>query len=369
MPLYSAGRRRTIILLLLTSILLVTIDLRGNALFDRTRDAFGFVFDPLESATEVVTRPISDAWRGISEYDDLVEENQRLQQQIDAQRGAEIAARNALLENQQLLALNDLEAVANLPSVTAKVVGQSPNNLDQTIEIDRGSNDFVEVGMPVVNEAGLVGKVTRVSPNSSIVMLVTDPSYTVTVKILAEQAPVTEPTVESTTPSGIGVDELTTTTTTTTPETSLPPIVGGTPIGAATTTTSTTTTTVPGSSTTTPADSTTTTTSSTTTTTTPPLEVSIETGAFEGRGANRLPRVMFIADNPRLGRPKVGDTVHTAGGSESLAPPDIPVGIVRNVVPNPGSVGTTLEIETAADVTRLQFVRVIRYKPTSEVGG
>jgi rod shape-determining protein MreC len=376
-PLYSAGRRRTILLLLLTSVLLVTIDLRGNAVFDATRSAFSAVFSPLESAADVVTRPITDVWRGITEYDELLEENERLQAQIDAQRGAEIAARNALVENQQLLALNDLDAAANIPSVTAKVIGQSPNNLDQTVEIDRGGNDGVETGMAVVNEAGLVGRITRVYAETSVVMLVTDPQYAVTVKILAEQEPEEEApatTVESTVPSGLPVQDVTTTTSTTTttlpPSTTLPPIVGAPPVGAPTTST-TSTTTPTGSTSPAPEESTpsSSTTSTTTTTSTPPVLVDIETGVFEGRGASRLPQVAFIADNPRLGRPQVGDTVHTTGGSDSLAPPDIPVGIVRNVIPSRGSAGMRLEIETAADVSSLQFVRVLLYKPPSEVGG
>ena len=40
MPLYSPGRRRAIILLLLTSALLLTLDLRGNAIFDATGKRF-----------------------------------------------------------------------------------------------------------------------------------------------------------------------------------------------------------------------------------------------------------------------------------------------------------------------------------------
>ena len=34
------------------------------------------------------------------------------------------------------------------------MIGQSPNNLDQIIEINKGSNDGIRVGMPVVNPAG-----------------------------------------------------------------------------------------------------------------------------------------------------------------------------------------------------------------------
>ena len=40
MPLYTPGRRRAIVLLLLTSVLLLTLDLRGNAIFDAVRSGF-----------------------------------------------------------------------------------------------------------------------------------------------------------------------------------------------------------------------------------------------------------------------------------------------------------------------------------------
>ena len=372
MPLYSAGRRRIIVLLLLTSVLLLTIDLRGNAFFDSVRSAFGFALSPFESAAEVVTRPVTNAWRGITEYDELVDENRRLQEQIDAQRGAEIASRNALVENQQLLALNDLEALSNLPSVTCQVIGQSPNNLDQQVEIDCGDDRGVDVGMAIVNEAGLVGKVTRVYAESSLVMLATDPQYAVPVKVLAEQEPATPATTEpppDTVPSGLPVEDVTTTTSTTVPpSTSQPPILGPSPIGTTSTTTTTSTpppSSAPGGS----APGTSASTSTTTTTTTPPVLVDIETGVLEGRGANRLPQVVFIADNPRLGRPQVGDTIHTTGGRLSLAPPDIPVGVVKNVIASRGSAGSILEVELSADLSRLQFVRVVLYKPPVEVGG
>ena len=189
MAVYSVGRRRVILLLLLTSVLLLTIDLRGNAMFDRARILFDGALSPLESAARVVTNPVRDAWRGVTEYDDLIEENQRLQQRIDQQLGAEIAARNVIVENQQLLALNDLESIANLPTATAQVIGQAPSNIDQLIEIDVGSDQQVAVGMAVVNEAGLVGKVHQVFPTTSLVMLVTDPRYSVQVKVLSGGGP------------------------------------------------------------------------------------------------------------------------------------------------------------------------------------
>ena len=51
MAIYSVGRKRVILALLLTSVLLLTLDLRGNPVIDRARDGFERVMNPVESAT------------------------------------------------------------------------------------------------------------------------------------------------------------------------------------------------------------------------------------------------------------------------------------------------------------------------------
>jgi cell shape-determining protein MreC len=74
-----------------------------------------------------------------------------------------------------------------------------------------------------------------------------------------------------------------------------------------------------------------------------------------------------VTSSLTLGRILEGDTVFTSGGRTSLAPPDIPVGVVANVITRPGSGGTRLEILPAVNLSRLQFVRVVLYKPPVEV--
>ncbi len=53
------------------------------------------------------------------------------------------------------------------------------------IEINKGRSSGIAVGMPVVNQAGLIGKVTSVTDNTARVMLVTDTRYTVGVTVTA----------------------------------------------------------------------------------------------------------------------------------------------------------------------------------------
>lgn len=350
MAIYSAGRRRTMIILLLTSILLITLDLRGNAVFNAARSGFGYAMRPFEIAGDVVTRPVTRVWDGMTKVDDLERENARLQEQVDAQRSDQVAAQAALQENFELRRLNNLESLASLDRKTCQVIGSSPSNFDQRVEIDCGSLDSLRVGMPVVNDAGLVGKITNVSPETSIVMLVTDPLYSVPVKVIAEVEPTPATSAPDTVPSGL-------------------------PVGDVTTTTSTTTTTLPPSDTTVPAagnsiapegSATTTTTPSTTTTSLAPIEVTRETGVLDGFGGDRLPRVSFIADSPLFGRVAEGDAVLTAGGSDSLAPPNIPIGRVANVIPGVGVEGLQLEVDLNADLDRLNFVTVLLYTAPRE---
>ena len=405
MAIYSVGRKRVILALLLTTVLLLTLDLRGNPAIDAAREGFTRVMRPVETATNVVTNPIERIWNGIANYDDLEQENIALQEQVDRLIGTQAAAEAAVIEGKELQALYSLPSLSGIDTEVARVVGRAVSNLDQVIEIDKGSSSGIEVGMAVVNQAGLVGKVTQVTRSTARVMLVTDSRYTVAVKVTSASA-TDEAIPTNTSPSGLSPSEIAAAATTTTttiprlpgaivpgvtlpdgspvPDTTLPgAVVGenGEPLvdpltgrrltaeqiadleqlAAQLEEAGTTTTTTPVAGRTVVADST------TTTTTTLPEVVEKEYGALEGRGRLRLPQIKFVQDSPSLSELVPGDLVETAGGSESLAPTGIPVGRVLNRADRPGSGGPLLDVELYADLARLNFVRVVLYKPLSEV--
>lgn len=354
---FSMSRRRAVVLLALSSILLITLDLQGNAVVDGVRRAFGTVFQPLQDAGRVITRPIGNAWRGITQYDDLEAENERLQDRIDQQEGAFIAALATARDAQELLALNGIDDLTDISSITAQVVGESPTNFSQTVEINQGSSDGLRVGMPVVNAAGLVGKVTEVFANRSIVMLATDVSYAIPIQVL--NLPEPEPVVTTTTTT---VPTTTTTTTTTT-----------TPTSTSTTTTTPLSPLSPSPSTSIAPVVTSIapvlTVAPPTTQPTPSSVVDInalpaaETGAFRGRGSDRAPIVEFVDQSSRFGEIKVGAVVITAGGSKSLAPRGIVIGRVVKIVERSGTSGAVLEVRLTARLSTLNFVRVLLYQP------
>jgi rod shape-determining protein MreC len=332
-----------------------------------------------------------------------------LQEQVDRLIGTQAAAEAAVIEGQELQALYSLPSLSGIDTEVARVVGGAANNLDQVVEIDKGSTSGIAVGMAVVNQAGLVGKVTQVMRSTSRVMLVTDSRYSVAVKVTSSG--VDDQVPSNTSPSGLTPSEIeaeATTTTTTppllgpiipgvtlpdgspVPDTTLPgvavgadgqPVIDpltGRPLtaeqiagldelaaqqAAANTTTTTSSTTLPGVE----AGLDTGSVPVTTTTTILAELIEKEYGALEGRGRLRLPQIKFVQDSPSLSELVVGDLVETAGGSESLAPTGIPVGRVVNRADRPGSGGPLLDVELYADLGRLNFVRVVLYKPLSEV--
>lgn len=396
MAIYTVGRRRVILVLLLTSALLLTLDLRGNAVLDRGRDAFSFVMGPVEDAAEVVTGPVERLWNAYDDYPDVKEENEILRARLAEIEGTQAAAQASVIDYNALLSLQDLPSLENIPTEVARVVGRSSNNLDQLVEINKGSLDGIQVGMAVVNEAGLIGRITAANLNSSQVMLVTDSRYSVAVEVLAGIGDIEDDDPTGTTPSGFTpeeVDDLATQPDDV-PETTNPldvlaegefplPQSGddGSTVGTGdevdpdgsedsdTPPTTTTTTTLPPAV---PADG------SPIQTAAPAddaddedvdvPEVAKEFGVLEGAGRGRLPKVAFVQDNPALTTLQIGDLVQTAGIDTSLAPAGIPVGRVINRADRPGVAGPLIEVELLADLDQLVFVRVVRFQPPTELG-
>jgi rod shape-determining protein MreC len=346
---FRINRTRAIVLLALTSVFLITLDISGGGT-SVVRNTFGTAFRPVEGVTRVVTRPIVNAWRSFRNYDDLVAENQILQERIAQQEGAAVAAAASVRLSQELLALNGLPTLAGINSVTAQVIGDSPANVSQTIEINQGSDAGLKVGMPVLNAAGLVGKVTEVSANRALVMLLTDPDYALSVKVIAE------PSRRATSVTSLPMENRVT------PDEDLTS-------PAATTTTTTTTTTIPTIPGFTPAATTVPVVPSPNAQITVPSASQLavrETGVLQGRGPGRRPVVRFLEALPSGENIQVGAPIVSSGGSRSLAPPDVVIGVVSRIVERGGTAGPVLEVDLVADLSNLSFLRVLLYQPITE---
>lgn len=184
-------RRRSRYVLLVLSLLavtLITLDSRGVGVFDGIRNTAGDVFAPVGDAFAWVTSPISNAWGGMTDYDDLKAENERLRQRVDELEGGEAEAANAVEQLERLQEQMQIDFVGDIPTQIARIATGPYSNFDTfRTEIDKGSDAGLAVGMPVVTRAGLVGRLERVSRTRSVVQLATDPDFTIGVRLASTQ--------------------------------------------------------------------------------------------------------------------------------------------------------------------------------------
>ncbi len=100
------------------------------------------------------------------------EQTARRQLALQSQRASQVEQLS--LENGRLRALLELRARVTTPSQSAQVLYDAADPYTRKVIIDRGMLDGVVPSSPVLDEAGILGQVTRVYASVSEVTLVTD---------------------------------------------------------------------------------------------------------------------------------------------------------------------------------------------------
>ncbi len=177
------GSRTRLAVLVAASVTLVVVGLRDMPVVRDVREGAASITDPVEGAVDTVTSPVRNAWHGITDYEDLREENARLRADAEEADAAEVTASDAERQLADLSLVLDLPYATDLPEVVARVVSGPRSNFSHAVEIDKGSDAGIAVGMPVATGAGLAGRVTQVTASSATVDLITDPEFRVGVRL------------------------------------------------------------------------------------------------------------------------------------------------------------------------------------------
>lgn len=182
----SGRSRATLVFLILLSITLITLDFRGDGsgIIDGLRDGASDALAPVRDLADDVLSPVGDGLQGITGYGSLEDENAELRARIAELEGDSLEAEASTEELEEALDLLGVDFVGDIPTVAARVVSAPVSNFEQTIELDRGRDDGIEVDMPVVSGSGLVGKVVQVSGARSVVRLLTDPGSSVGIRFV-----------------------------------------------------------------------------------------------------------------------------------------------------------------------------------------
>ncbi len=146
-------------------------------------DTAATALNPVQRAFRQAGEPISNLLNDLDDFGRLNSENRALRSRIE-----QLEADNARLREQQIQvtarqALLEVQAETDAVTLTAYVVTRDLTGLRTIIGIDRGSNDGLRVGLPILAAGGtLIGQIIDVRPNTSFVRLITDPDSAVRVR-------------------------------------------------------------------------------------------------------------------------------------------------------------------------------------------
>jgi rod shape-determining protein MreC len=183
------GRSRLLlIILIVTSLFLITLDLRGVKILDGLRSGTQNVLSPFQKAGSTVVSPFRDFFGDVThlgrtrnEIEKLKADNARLRNQLLQRKSADA-------ELEQLKSILDLAGRAGYKVLAARVISQGAStSFTQTITIDAGTTSGVRQNMTVVSGEGLVGVVKESYLNSALIMLATDPDFKVGVRVAGTQ--------------------------------------------------------------------------------------------------------------------------------------------------------------------------------------
>ena len=179
----SAGalrRRIAVGCLVLLSLVLITLSFRSgdDGPLSGVQSAGSTVLRPFAVGFERVAQPFRDVYGWADSLLEARSEAEKLRAEVREQRQRAIQSEFALQENDSLRRLLDYVDSPRFPAdfdpVAAEVIGRPTGAFSQAIVIAAGSNNGVRLNDPVVTADGLVGLVTRITPRTARVQLLTD---------------------------------------------------------------------------------------------------------------------------------------------------------------------------------------------------
>lgn len=118
------------------------------------------VFSPVLTITSEISDSVGNFKDYLIDVSVYKEENNRLNNEINKMKTKNRDVSELTSENERLKELLDLKSSLNYETKAALVISYEPNNWYDTIVVNKGSNDGVEVGDAVICQNGAVGKVT-----------------------------------------------------------------------------------------------------------------------------------------------------------------------------------------------------------------
>lgn len=177
----AVSTARLIAYLTLAMIVMV-IDHRGSYL-ERLRLFASTIVEPIYRVAALPADVARAGSLAIATQSHLVDENRNLREalllaQVRLNRMSALSA-----QNDRLKKLLDVQKDLGLGVQLARLIDIDLDPFRHRIVLDAGSAQSISVGQPVLDAHGVMGQIVEVLPNTSVAMLITDPTHAIPVMI------------------------------------------------------------------------------------------------------------------------------------------------------------------------------------------
>jgi rod shape-determining protein MreC len=150
---------------------------------EKVRFGLGYATAPIYWVADIPTRVsfwIDDVFVSRT---DLLEENERLREQLLVSQRELQLLESLTSENSRLRALDEAAQSIAAEVLPAEIINVSPDPFSKRVLLNKGARDQVFVGQAVVDAYGLMGQVSEVLPFTSWVLLITDSHHVTPVEV------------------------------------------------------------------------------------------------------------------------------------------------------------------------------------------
>lgn len=182
-PLFYNGSSLNIRLFLCVAAALALLAAERHGAWQSLRTPFAVLVYPLQqliSSPVRLGREVRDSMAG---YAELLEENRRLRDEALVLRTRQLKFEALEQENIRLRGLLDTSFKVGEQVQIAELLAINLVPYEHVVVVNKGSRFGVHPGQAVLDGKGVVGQVVRVTPQSAEVMLITDPSHAIPVRI------------------------------------------------------------------------------------------------------------------------------------------------------------------------------------------
>ena len=186
-PRYTQIRFSWYVLTLLLGVGLIILS--ANGFIEPIESIISYPLTIISGIMNRIAIQISGDIKDLSELQYLRQRIVNLEELVGQYQSEQIIAREIQQDFERLAAmLNYTQTNVTARYLAAEIIANEASGLINGMILNKGSRDGITVGMPVVTELGLVGRIVAVRANFSQVLLITDTNSSVSARLQSTRA-------------------------------------------------------------------------------------------------------------------------------------------------------------------------------------